>query len=120
MWGCDVFGYVTGFEPWDSQCKNPKPQGWTAAWFFVLFCVLGNQILLNLFIGVIITSMELIRDQMIEERDINHRRELVKELYDFDDAVEKRMLEIYELLDCNENGRLTVSTCSVVAFMIIL
>jgi hypothetical protein len=66
MLGCDNWLYEYGkrfgekskrtFD--NNDCDHPEPMGWIAVLYFVVFCVLGSQILLNLFIGVIATAME--------------------------------------------------------------
>lgn len=59
MYGCDhpVWGY--GVE---SGCLTPKAHGGVAAFFFVSFVLVGTMIVLNLFIGVIMNSMQEARD----------------------------------------------------------
>uniref|UniRef100_A0A061S3A6 Ion transport protein n=1 Tax=Tetraselmis sp. GSL018 TaxID=582737 RepID=A0A061S3A6_9CHLO len=54
LYSCKVYGY--GFrEEW---CTKPeRPMGWAAAPFFVSFIILSSFVVLNLFIGVIISNM---------------------------------------------------------------
>ena len=54
MYGCDQYGY----DNLKDLCKNPNSSPLGAALFFVSFVLLGSMIILNLFIGVILTSME--------------------------------------------------------------
>ena len=54
MYGCDQYGY----DNLKDLCKNPNSSPLGAALFFVSFVLLGIMIILNLFIGVILTRME--------------------------------------------------------------
>ncbi len=54
MYGCDQYGY----DDLKNLCKNPSSSPFGAAIYFVSFVLFGSMIILNLFIGVIITSME--------------------------------------------------------------
>lgn len=69
MYGCDhpIWGYseVAG-------CVSPAAAGGVAALFFVSFVLVGTMIVLNLFIGVIINSMEEAKQDV--ERDKQLRR----------------------------------------------
>lgn len=54
MYGCDQYGYG-GVE---QLCTQPSAQPVLGAFFFASFVLLGTMIILNLFVGVIISSME--------------------------------------------------------------
>ena len=64
MFGCDNYsGYPEGW------CNNPSTSPVGAALFFVSFVLIGTMIVLNLFIGVIMNSMDEVRAEAeIEER----------------------------------------------------
>lgn len=64
MYGCDhgIWGY--GIE---QGCLNPKPNPFVGAAFFVSFVLIGTMIVLNLFIGVIMSAMDEVREEE-EER----------------------------------------------------
>lgn len=55
MHGCDhpIWGYSE-----ECGCETPVAFGWGAAAFFVSFVLIGTMIVLNLFIGVIMNSMD--------------------------------------------------------------
>jgi voltage-gated sodium channel len=64
MWGCDRYGYD------DSSiraCVSPQANPLLGAAFFVSFVLFGTMIILNLFIGVIMTGMD--EAQAEAERD---------------------------------------------------
>jgi voltage-gated sodium channel len=54
MYGCDRFGY----QEMAALCTAPEAQPVLAALFFVSFVLFGTMIVLNLFIGVIMNSMQ--------------------------------------------------------------
>lgn len=55
MWGCDEYGYD---ESSIRACTNPQANPLLGAAFFVSFVLFGTMIILNLFIGVIMTGMD--------------------------------------------------------------
>jgi voltage-gated sodium channel len=66
IYGCDheIWGYSV-----TAGCVNPDPSGGVAALFFVSFVLIGTMIVLNLFIGVIINSMEEAKQDVERERE---------------------------------------------------
>lgn len=64
MYGCDhtLWGYSM-----ESGCYSPSAKPVTAALFFVSFVLIGTMIVLNLFIGVIMSAMDEVRKEE-EER----------------------------------------------------
>lgn len=59
--GCDKIGY----EPFKALCANPAITP-IAPLFFISFILLGTFILMNLFIGVILTGMEEARNELAD------------------------------------------------------
>ena len=53
MFGCDRYGY----ETMPDECVAPEGWGYFSCAYFVAFVLLGAQILLSLFIGVVTTAM---------------------------------------------------------------
>lgn len=51
--GCDEY-FAVGSE----MCITPHAFGWTGAAYYMSFIMIGSMLVLNLFIGVILTSME--------------------------------------------------------------
>lgn len=66
MYGCDHA--VWGYGP-ESGCTNPGAFGFGAALYFVSFVLIGTMIVLNLFIGVIMNSMDEAKRDAREEAD---------------------------------------------------
>ncbi len=54
MYGCDQYGYSDAMI----QCTQPEAQPIVGAVFFASFVLIGTMVILNLFIGVILKSME--------------------------------------------------------------
>lgn len=65
MYGSDVYAYAntTGIEP------KPSARPVLGALFFVSFVFLGTMIMLNLFIGVILNSMEEVQAESLREQE---------------------------------------------------
>ena len=74
-YGCDneIWGYSAA-----SGCLTPDPSGWISVLFFVSFVLIGTMIVLNLFIGVIMNSME--EAKMDVEREREFRRAIKPQL----------------------------------------
>ncbi len=66
MYGCDheIWGYSQ-----ENGCTNPRAFGFGAAFYFVSFVLIGTMIVLNLFIGVIMNSMEEAKKDARESED---------------------------------------------------
>lgn len=64
MYGCDVLP-VNDYE---FHCDDPVALGWIAAWYFAIFILFGVMILVSLFVGIIITSMELLKEGISMEQ----------------------------------------------------
>lgn len=108
MYGCDYYGYDTGEDYYDHACENPRGLGWVAAWYFLIFIVLGVMVLVSLFVGIIITSMELLKEGIKEESEVWEKvREMQKE-FNMRDTTVDNLLEIFDLIDIGKNGKLTV------------
>lgn len=60
MFGCDEYGY-SGIS---HMCTNPNSSPLGAAIYFVSFVLLGTMIILNLFIGVIMTGMQEAKESL--------------------------------------------------------
>ncbi len=66
MYGCDhaIWGYGS-----EGGCTDPRAMGFGAALYFVTFVLVGTMIVLNLFIGVIMNSMDEAKRDAREEAD---------------------------------------------------
>jgi hypothetical protein len=77
--------------------------------FFVIFIVVGVMILMALFVGIIITSMDLLREGIDEEKEMWKKINVLKEKYNIHDSSVDNMLEVFEIIDRTKNARLSVS-----------
>lgn len=103
MYGCDAYnGY-------DIDCDHPRGLGWIAAWYFVVVVIIGVMVLISLFVGIIITSMELLKEGIKEEKEVWSKVKVKQKQYNMRDATINNLLEIFDLIDIAENGKLTVS-----------
>jgi voltage-gated sodium channel len=96
MYGSDVYA----FEMQVSEATNPSAAPLLSPLYFVSFVLLGTMIILNLFIGVILNSMdEAHRDQEAKSR-ARHMRKLGHVTVDDDIAeLDRKINEARELLD---------------------
>ena len=74
MYGCGDYGYSGIME----KCTNSKAYPLGSALFFVSFVLFGTMIILNLFIGVIMTGMEEAK-KSIDEENIKIDKESIQE-----------------------------------------
>ena len=66
MYGCDQYGYG-GYE---HLCTNPSAMPVGAALFFISFVAIGTMIVLNLFIGVVLNSMDKVEEEEKEKQNL--------------------------------------------------
>ncbi|MEM6332930.1 MAG: ion transporter [Planctomycetota bacterium] len=90
MYGSDVYA---GWNQVAEQATQPKAQPVLGATYFVSFVMLGTMIMLNLFIGVIISSM----DEAQAEEERKERRRHIEETGE--PTVKDELLEIEHELD---------------------
>ena len=109
MYGCDYYGYDTGNPEYDAQCEHPKGLGYIAAFYFGVFIVFGVYVLISLFVGIIITSMELLRDSIKEEDEVWEKVRENQEEYNWKDSMVENLLEIFNSMDIEQNGKLTLN-----------
>lgn len=63
-YGCDKYGYSGGLE---EQCTTPESNPLLSVFYNCSFIVLASMMILNLFIGVITSSMEEAKDDLGDE-----------------------------------------------------
>lgn len=95
MYGCDhsIWGYTM-----EEGCVNPKGNKWLAAFFFVSFVLIGTMIVLNLFIGVIMNSMDEVRAEEEEKKSLQSRETNGTSLSDQISDLSKKLSEIQQEL----------------------
>lgn len=95
MYGCDhsIWGYTL-----EEGCINPKGNKLLAAFFFVSFVLIGTMIVLNLFIGVIMNSMDEVRAEEEEKKSLELRAQNGTSLSDEISDLSKKLSEIQQEL----------------------
>ena len=86
LYGCDVYGF--GFR--EEMCTSPQSFPIIAPIYFISFVLMGTMIVLNLFIGVIISSMDEAREEANREElreSLKGPRSLSQELTKLDKAL---------------------------------
>jgi hypothetical protein len=108
MYGCDLYGYDSGEDYYDAKCEKATGLGWFAAWYFLVFIVFGVMVLVSLFVGIIITSMELLKEGIKEEEEVWAKVKAMQKDFNLRDTTIDNLLEIFDMIDIGENGKLTV------------
>jgi len=109
MYGCDYYGYDSGEEYYDSQCNEPVGLGWFAAAYFFVFVIFGVMVLMSLFVGIIITSMDLLKEGIKEEKEVWEKVKKNQKEHNIRDTTIDNLLEIFDLIDIGQNGKLTMT-----------
>ena len=69
--GCDVYG----FHQLDHLCTTPEAHPTLAAFYFISFILLGTMIVLNLFVGVIMSAMQEAQEDALREQEAKRKAE---------------------------------------------
>lgn len=107
MYGCDLYGSNTGMEKVDEMCDNPLGLGWIAAWYFIIFITLSVMILHSLFVGIIISAMELLKDSVNKEADMWKLVYLRVSKYGLQNSTLMNLLDIFNAIDGEKTGLIT-------------
>lgn len=109
MYGCRRYGfYHTGAAGYDASCStHGGGSGYWAPLYFCCFIILSAMVLTSLLIGVIITSMEFLREggKATEEMWDKVKEHRLK--YEYDPSTEVLFLSLFEKIDLNGNGLLS-------------
>jgi voltage-gated sodium channel len=87
MYGCENYGY-SGME---HLCTHSHASGLLAAIYWVVLVLLASMMILNLFIGVIASSMQDAQNELAEEK-------ADEALLGVDESTEARLTEISEIM----------------------
>lgn len=91
-----VMGVYIGVEKFDNLCQGGGGVGWVSAVYFSMFIILGAMVLVSLLVGVVITSMELLREGAKEEKSVWSDVKAVQAAFDVPDDVVQLILELFE------------------------
>jgi len=96
MYGCDGYGY-NGIE---ELCTEPMAYPVFGALFFVSFMLIGAMVILNLFIGVIMSSM----DESEKEQALERRQAIRDSTTDNSGTVESDLLKLQAQIEDLQEG----------------
>jgi len=99
MYGCDNYGYDTHL----ALCKNPQAMPIISPVYFISFVLLGTMIMMNLFIGVIMTGMEESKEEVTKTKISDQKREQTTQQANVD-QLEEKLSEIQELIQNLKNS----------------
>jgi hypothetical protein len=127
MYGCKYYGYddpgaVEGspisLRKFTHSCNYEEQpvgegMGFFAPIFFVVFAIITGMVLSSLLVGVIIKSLELLKEENNEEKEIRDKLVRVKRKYHLDNDTVTVYLKLFELIDKNSNGRLVFTELAI-------
>jgi voltage-gated sodium channel len=92
IYGCDRFGY----EGIEYLCTSPQSSPLVSAVFFTSFVILGAMIIINLFIGVMTTSLE---EAHREQQSYSEEMEILTQFKENENRVEVKLEELQAKID---------------------
>jgi hypothetical protein len=110
-YGCENYGFKTNVTGFDKTCITDGNRGhgvgyWSPI-FFVIFVVVASMVLVSLLVGVIITSLELDREDLLEEEVVKAKLRVVQRRYHLHTAQVTKLMHLFEKCDNNQDGALT-------------
>lgn len=93
VFGCDHHFY--GID----DCDHPEGSGVWALTYFISFVLIGTMIVLNLFIGVIMNSMDEVRNEQLLEEKMSQQKGNPPQLDIEIEGIKSQMDELKEKLD---------------------
>eukprot|EP00605_Chrysophyceae_sp_TOSAG23-4_P002044 GSChrysophyteH1.ASY1.ANO1.2263.1 assembled CDS len=105
QYGCDQYAGV--FEDFPEQCTQPTAHGLVAVSFFLVFILIGAQVLLSLFIGVISTSMDEAQEHQAAEQALEKKMRKTAQKLLLDEKRVEAMVLVFNRLDLDGGGSIT-------------
>mmetsp|Transcript_28806 Transcript_28806/g.48591 ORF Transcript_28806/g.48591 Transcript_28806/m.48591 type:complete len:1280 (-) Transcript_28806:339-4178(-) len=102
MYGCDEYAGV--YEDFPEMCDSPKKQGILACIYFCSFIVIGAQVLLTLFIGVVTTSMEQAKEIQLKEQNMDRQLNSLEKSLGLSEIQMNCFRKAFHLLDLDGGG----------------
>ena len=104
QYGCGRFPDI--YEVYPEQCIKQVGMGPIAVLYFLIFIIIGGQVLLNLFIGVIATSMDQAREAQKNESELDRDvKKISKELSLSPERVDA-FAQVFRMLDLDDGGKI--------------
>lgn len=104
QFGCDVFPEI--YETYPHQCRHPKATGLIAVAYYVIFIIIGAQVLLTLFIGVIATSMDEAREAQKKEQELDRAILKIRVILCLPEERILAFRKVFNMLDLDNGGTL--------------
>lgn len=108
MIGCKYIGYKTGFPKYDDMCfregGDGRGMGWFVAFHYISFIIISAFILLSLLVGMILSSLEMLRQEILETKTVLKKANPIIEQHDFSDEEVEKLKELFFALDFSEKG----------------
>jgi hypothetical protein len=104
QFGCDVFPEI--YETYPHQCRHPKATGLIAVIYYVIFIIIGAQVLLTLFIGVIATSMDEARELQKKEQELDRAIFKIRVILCLPEERIIAFRKVFSMLDLDNGGSL--------------
>jgi voltage-gated sodium channel len=89
--GCDKFGY----EAYSSLCVKPEKHPFLAPFYYITYVVMGNMLLMNLFVGVVTSSIEDAKEELEQETKDGGKK---KTIADMDRDIGEKLRELNILM----------------------
>lgn len=105
MVGCDQNVDVYSFMP--QKCTSPQKLPGPTVLFYMIFLVIASQILLVLFIGVISSSLDQVREQVLEEEVIQAELKEIMIERGLNSQQIKAYRRLFVVTDLEGSGRLS-------------
>lgn len=102
MYGCDAYPGV--YEDFPEMCDSPKKRGVLSCIYFLAFIVIGAQVLLTLFIGVVTTSMEQAKEIQLKENNLAKQLNSLEKSLTLSPIQMNCFKKAFELLDLDGGG----------------
>jgi hypothetical protein len=90
------------------ECTHSQGFGYLAVFYSVSFIVIGSLVMLNLFIGVITTSMEATMEDMEAEAAMERKVQVMVDRYHLSKKTVKLYREVFDMLDLDGDEDLTL------------
>lgn len=106
MFGCNRYpgDQYSILNDKEYRCRHPNGLGIMAVLYFVLFVIIGSQVILTLFIGVVTTSMDQVSEAQKSKLKLEERVARVAEKYELAEWQTDNFRECFDLLDLDKGG----------------
>lgn len=112
IYGCGNYGY--DHDRLEKLCVSSYGWGFVAAAYFVIFTMMSALVMMNLFIGVVTTSMDEASAQLRSQREEEENIEHFCATYKIPQLRLQCYRQIFNIIDLNANGYISKQEMSLV------